>query len=126
MESFSQTNLEQSNPHINPQQPKGISGWGDFFAIMMIINGVITCLGIITAVFGVPLIIAGVKLQNAVKASKELSGSNELKLDEVFDNLNSFFKIQGILIIVGWVIGVLAFITLLTIGVAAVMGMLGR
>lgn len=129
----------QVQPPIQPQQPfqpqppiqpavnpfsnfKGLSGWSGFFAVIMIISGALQCLWIIGAVFGVPLIIAGLKLQSAVKASREFNGTNGWKLNETFENLNSFFKIQGILIIIGLALMVLFFLIMLTIGVAALSG----
>ena len=83
--------------------------------VLTIIGGAMWCLGIITAAIGVPLIIAGVKLLKAVSLSKEVGHSDqEQMLREVFTNLNAFFKMNGIIVIITLAL----FFILLGLGIA--------
>ncbi|TCL76780.1 hypothetical protein EDC14_100160 [Hydrogenispora ethanolica] len=78
-----------------------LNGWATFLGVLTIIGGAMWCVGIITAAIGVPLIIAGVKLLKAVSLSKEAAGRNQQQLlGEVFANLNSYFKTNGIIIVI--------------------------
>lgn len=84
-----------------------LSGWMKFIGIYTIIIGAISCLGIITAAIGVPLIFAGIALNKGsdnIKNYKQCN--NPYVLNEVFTSLNKYFKIQGILTIVGIVLTV--------------------
>ncbi len=92
-----------------------INGWATFMGVLTIIGGAMWCLGIITAAIGVPLIIAGVKLLKAVSLSKEVGHSDqEQMLREVFTNLNAFFKMNGIIVIITLAL----FFILLGLGIA--------
>ena len=97
---------------INPQQPQDqnlnllytsqLSGWANFVAVMNIIFGAFSCLGIITAIIGIPMIIAAVKLLGAVESMKEFAKTKEPhKFAKTIENLNSYFIINGVLIIIG-------------------------
>ena len=79
---------------------KNMAGWATFKAIMDIIAGIFASLSIIGAMYGVPLIIAGVKLLNACENFKGYIATNDIqKISESFTSLNKFFKLTGISII---------------------------
>lgn len=78
-----------------------LSGWMRFMGILTIISGSITCLGIITAAIGVPLILAGIALTKASSSLKSYKQyNNPYILTEIFTSMNKYFKIQGITSIV--------------------------
>lgn len=80
---------------------KGFTGWATFKAVMDIITGALACLGIITAAYGVPQIMAGVKLLAAIDELKRYISSNDVqKISTTFYNMNKYFKLSGISIIV--------------------------
>ncbi len=85
---------------LSVQIPK-LSSWVSFMAIMTIIGGAISCIGIITSAIGVPVIIAGLKLLKSVDNMKNYElNSNPANIAEAFTNLNKYFKILGIIMIV--------------------------
>ncbi|MCL5056419.1 MAG: DUF5362 family protein [Actinobacteria bacterium] len=90
--------------------------WSDFAAILTIILGVISALigvfsFVIGAIPGIIIIILGVKLLNAKKKAEELLAANAdedgVIINSIFMNLNTYFKLQGFLIIAYFVIMVL-------------------
>jgi hypothetical protein len=107
-------NMNQPNYAVpNTATLQTLSKWAGFFVgIMSIIIGAFTCLGAIgtfglSLIPGVITIVMGVKLRNA-KASIEkylAGGGNEL--NNIFENLGTYFKIQGILYIITIVLTVL-------------------
>lgn len=96
------------------------SKWVGFVGIMTIIAGVLQLIAglfayIIGAIPGVITLIMGIKLFNIKKSADEIISSNPSNQDNqlylIFDNLNTYFQIQGILIIIGLVIVVIALLT---------------
>lgn len=109
--------ITQYTPEISLIQYKKLSGWASFMGIFTIVNGILLCLGIVTAIFGVPLIIAGLKLVGAVDSMKVFSETKDInKLSDTFDKLNLYFKFYGILMLVGLILGFLSFIGLIVLG----------
>ena len=99
---------------------KRLSGWATFIAILQILGGALACLGIITAAIGVPYIIAGVKLLRAINISKDLAEpDSSQKIGDVFTDLNSYFKINGIMVIVQAILAFLFIIAMFAGMVAA-------
>jgi hypothetical protein len=89
------------NVTLNLPFLKNFVGWATFKAVMDIIGGALACLGIITAAYGVPQIISGVRLLNAVDDLKRYMAANELqKIGDSLSNLHKHFKLSGISIIV--------------------------
>jgi len=100
-----------------------LSGWMKFIGIYIIVTGAITCIGIITAAIGVPLIFAGIALTKGSKSIKSYKEStNPYILNDLFISLNKYFKIQGILAIVGIVLSVIYLAILLFVSVMAING----
>ncbi|MCR4435558.1 MAG: DUF5362 domain-containing protein [Clostridiales bacterium] len=92
----------EPNNDLNALRGKKLTGWASLMGVLTIIGGAITCLGIITAAIGVPMIIAGLKLLKAVDNTKAFSDTDDVrKLGEAMDNLNRYFKINGIVALVG-------------------------
>ncbi|PYG87586.1 hypothetical protein LY28_01955 [Ruminiclostridium sufflavum DSM 19573] len=88
-----------------------LSGWMRFMGICTFICGILSCLGIITAVIGVPLIFAGIALQKSSKSLKAYKQyNNSYMLNEVFISMNKYFKIQGILTIVAVIVLIICII----------------
>lgn len=97
---------------------KSLTGWATFRAIIDIIVGALSCLGIITAAYGVPQIIAGVKLLNAVDELKRyIAAADAQRISLALGSLQRYFKLGGIATIVKIVFGILFII--LYIGVIA-------
>jgi hypothetical protein len=100
-----------------------LSGWMKFFGILTIISGALTCIGIITAAMGIPVIFAGISL---VKGSQSLKAFKQYNspylLNEIFTYLNKYFKIQGILAIIGIALLIIYIIVLIFIVVLSFNG----
>lgn len=91
-----------------------LSSWMKFLGIYTIVTGAITCLGIITAAIGVPMIFAGISIKKASNNIKVYKTNNSpYILNEVFNYLNKYFKIQGILAIIGIAFSVIYLVILM-------------
>ena len=101
----------ENSPEEHTQKGLGyfrVSIWVKVVAILSIISGGITCLGIISALIGVPMIFSGVKLLKAYERLKDFEGTNDAnQLFAAVEEYNKYFTIMGILQIVGIVIAVL-------------------
>ncbi len=94
-----------------------LSAWMGFVGIVTIIGGVFTAIAglfafVVGAIPGIVTIVLGVKLRHAKKYADAMiaeqsleSGSGNFNL--FADNLNTYFKIMGILIIVSLVLTLL-------------------
>lgn len=101
--NYSQNGFLQQQVNLD-----SLTGWMKFLGIFTIVLGALTCLGIITAAIGVPMILAGIGLVNASKSLREFKDlNNQFTLNQFFNYLNKFFKINGILAIIYIVIAVL-------------------
>lgn len=113
---------------ISEQNLREMSIWAGFLGIIMIISGVLSAIAglfmfVVGAIPGIITIILGLKLRQAKQYADEmLQANNQEAINSLVASLSSFFKIQGILIIV---IFVLAVISMLFGGLAffAFMGM---
>lgn len=102
-----------------------LSGWMKFIGIYTIISGALTCLGIITAAIGVPLILAGIALVNGSKSLKIYNQqNNQYSLNEVFTYINKYFKTQGILVIVGIVLTLIYIVIIILFAALSINGIL--
>ena len=97
--------------------------WAGILGIILIISGVLSAISgvfffIVGAIPGIITIVLGVKLRETKKYADELLASESHEsLNPMINSLASFFKIQGVLIIVIFVIMVLSFL----LGVAGIM-----
>jgi len=113
----------QQNNFALPSIIDTLSGWMKFMGIYTIVIGAITCIGIITAALGVPMIFAGIALTKSSKSIKTYKQYNSpFILNELFTSMNKYFKIQGILVIVGIVISVFYFASILFFSAMAING----
>ncbi len=89
-----------STPHQYQPAPlplKSLKSWSAFQAVLEIIQGALLCLGIITAIVGVPKIIAGVKLLNAGDdIQSHMQTGDPRKMDSSINNITGYFKLNGI------------------------------
>lgn len=114
-QSQSYSSYQPQPPSINLPFLKSFIGWATFRAIMDIIFGSLSCLGIITAVYGVPMIIAGVRLLNAIDQLKMYVATNDLKrVEDTFNSLSKFFKLNGIATIIKIILAIILIILYVT------------
>ncbi len=84
-----------------PVDIKSFTGWATFRAVMDIITGAIACSTIIGAAFGVPLILAAMKLLNYIDdIKKALIMNDKQKFANSVEFLQKYFKLSGISTIV--------------------------
>lgn len=82
----------------------------NFIGILTIIGGAITCLTIIGAIIGVPVIISGLRLREAATAFMAYQSSSDSNtLRDGFERQGRYFFIQKVIAIVGIVLGVVYF-----------------
>ncbi|OPX43652.1 hypothetical protein CLHUN_23710 [Ruminiclostridium hungatei] len=104
-----------------PSVLDSLAGWMKFLGIYTIVTGAITCIGIITAALGIPMIFAGIGLTNASKNLKEYRQfNNQFTLNNFFTYLNKYFKIYGIFAIIGIVISLIYIAFILIFAIMAV------
>lgn len=109
---------------VDKERLNALSKWGGFVGVMTIISGIISALigvfaFVVGAIPGIITIILGVKLINARAQADALISANiegEQNLNVLFDHLNGYFKIQGILIIVSLVLLVISIIVAFATG----------
>lgn len=90
---------------------RNLAGWATFKAVIDIILGALACIGIITAVYGIPQIIAGIRLLNASDDLKRFIATNDTRrIGDVLYNFNKHFKLTGITIIIRIVLIVIVII----------------
>ena len=75
-------------------------------------------------IIGIPTIIAGTALLGAKNAIANM-GSVDASLSVFFAKLNSFFKITGIVYIIGFIAGIVIFILYFGVIAAAIAGKAG-
>ncbi|MBU1097431.1 MAG: hypothetical protein CVV23_07875 [Ignavibacteriae bacterium HGW-Ignavibacteriae-2] len=127
MEDFNGIKIENGNldPDI-PQKP--VTGFGllfnsmtsnmKFVGMFSIIYGAFTCITIIGALIGVPMIIAGLRLREAADDFTIFqSTSDNHALRNAFEKQGKFFNIVKILIIVSLVLVVIYIIVIVILGI---------
>ncbi len=124
MEQFEGINLESQSNEFKPISPfqmifdKMIKDMR-FVGMFTIIYGAITCLSIIGAVIGVPIIIIGLRIREAADQFAIFKATNEAAaLRMGFELQGKFFRITKILIIIG-IILTLIWIALIIIFIAS-------
>jgi len=98
---------------LNSEQMRQLSGWMGFVGIITIIGGVLSLITVVGIIPGIIAIILGVKLRTARQyADSMLVEAGDYEFPGSFGlfvaNLNTYFKIQGILIIISLVLAVLS------------------
>lgn len=121
MDNFNQNQTTYATPDRGFLET--LNKWSGFVGIMTIITGALTCLGAIAS-FGISLIpgiiqiILGVKLRNAKASIDRYLSGDAREINGIFENLGSYMKLQGILIIVGLVIAAIGIILAIVGGIA--------
>ncbi|MBN1301493.1 MAG: DUF5362 domain-containing protein [Melioribacteraceae bacterium] len=126
MENFNGIQIDEGEM----SSPKPLGAFGFIFSKMVsdmkfvglftIIYGALSCLSIIGAVIGIPLIIAGLRLREAAEEYtifQSISDNNALK--RAFEKQQKYFNILKILIIVGLALLVLYIIFFIMFGLFA-------
>ena len=111
------TNLISSQ--ANPNQSQSAFKLGSdmkWTAIYLIISGALTCIGIVTALIGVPMIIAGLRLNEAARAFQDFSQSQDKNaLAYAIEHQGKTFAIMKILIIAYILLTVVSIILIFTV-----------
>jgi hypothetical protein len=105
---------------------KQLSGWMGFVGIMTIIAGVLSAIAgvfafVIGAIPGVIMVILGIKLRSAQQNADTLVASPTDEVDPTqfnlfTSNLNTYFKVQGILIIISLALALILILLSLALG----------
>jgi len=105
-----------------------LSAWMGFVGIITIIGGVLSALAgvfafVVGAIPGIIAIVLGVKLRNAKQYAEALLMEQDTELysgnfNMFVENLNIYFKIQGVLIIISLAMGLLGIIISMIAGFA--------
>lgn len=91
--------------HSNPQVLPRLNSDMRFVGVAYIIYGALCCLTIIGALFGVPMILMGMRLRDAATGLETWqSGQEPRALLYAFDKQRSFFFIQKVFIVIGLLI----------------------
>ncbi|MBN2412694.1 DUF5362 domain-containing protein [candidate division KSB1 bacterium] len=109
---------------VTSQKTSQMIGDMKFVGIFTIVYGAITCLSIIGAIIGIPMIIAGLRLRESADFFTSFqSQKDENALYLAFEKQGSYFNIQKILIIIGLVIfGLYLFGVIIFAGIMASRG----
>lgn len=112
-----QYNPAQGNYVQNPYSGiiSNLIGNMRFVGIFTIIWGSITCIGVMSAIIGIPMIFAGIRLRESADYFEGFINSNlnnENLLSQALEKQNRYFNIIKILIIIG-IISVVAFVIFL-------------
>jgi hypothetical protein len=91
-----------------PVDIKSLTGWATFRAIIDIIAGASAAMSIIFAGYGIPMILAALKLLRYVDEVKLAVKTNDRqKLTDSVEYLQKYFKLSGIATIVSYAMGIL-------------------
>ncbi len=118
MDDLNQFSDEMQMPKPNPafrMMVSSLSSNMNFVGLFTIIYGALTCLSIIGALIGVPMIIAGLRIRESADSFSTFKNSyNFESLQMALERQNKFFNIIKILIIVGLVLFALYLIFIFT------------
>jgi len=85
-----------------------------FIGIITIIYGALSCLGIITAIIGIPIIFMGVRMREAAVNFEKYSSTGDFgDLASAVERQKRFFFIQFVLTIIGLVLMVIYIIVII-------------
>lgn len=95
------SDIENANIKLNLSELMNLASWASFNAIIEIVLGAFCCLGIITAIFGIPIIMSGAKLFRASKKIKKfIAEKNTAAIEETLTELDNYFRLKGVTIII--------------------------
>lgn len=86
-------------------------GWMKFLGIVFIVQGAITALTIVGIIFAwLPIWIGVLLLQSASAIERAQLSGDEAALRQSLDKLRTYFVIQGVMMLIGLIIAVLAIV----------------
>ena len=99
------------------KQMKFIAIMQQIYGVIMIIIGALSCLGIISAIIGIPVILAGVKLlKSGSTFGMAANFDNERNLVEAIENLHGYWKFT----LIAFICSILFFIIYMILIVALI------
>ena len=106
---------------------EGMVGDMRFVGIFTLIYGAFTCLGIITAIIGVPVIIMGLRLREAAEQFERYARAGDAQaLSAALERQAKYFRIQKIFLLISLAFMALYFIVIFfVIGTAGIAGLSG-
>lgn len=123
-ENYISTEQASTGLHISREHLETTGKWAGIFGIFTIISGVLSCIGAI-GTFGLGLIPGGIsiflglKLNKVKKSIEQYLSGETYAINDTFENLGSYFKIQTVLMIIGIILLIIAMIFFLIFGLAA-------
>jgi uncharacterized membrane protein YkgB len=106
------------NDHFFKHNVSQMVSYMRFIGVITIIGGVLSCLGIITAAIGIPVIFMGVRMREAAANFERYSASGDFRdLANAVERQKRFFLIQFVLTIISLILMVVYIIVI--IGVIA-------
>lgn len=100
--------------------------WMQLMGWVFLVQGVITCLSIIGAIFGVPVAIMGYHLKEAGNKYKAGVPHDARMQYQASDHLGTYFMINGIFVLIGLGIMLLYFVALFAMVVIGGLSMAGQ
>lgn len=100
---------------LNKKQVSDMGKWSGFVGMFTLVSGIISCITIVGIIPGVVAIILGLKLRSVKSYADQVIADQDEeaqlnRLNLMITDLSTYFKIQGILMIIGLafaVIGIL-------------------
>jgi len=98
------------NSNVSYQTLKDLSYWTGFVGIWSIIIGVVGIISIGGIISGILALIMGMKLRRTkMDLESYINSNNEQALQSALDNLKSYFKIAGVMIIITLIMVIIIF-----------------
>lgn len=122
MENTEKTNNNTLSPHLRIILDSMIGNMR-FYAIFSIVYGILSCITIVGAIFGIPIILTGIHLREAAEHYKRYTNLNdENQLFLAFERQNKFFYLYKIIAIITIVLFALYIIFIVFLIIAAILG----
>ena len=80
--------------------PHGLSGWMGFSGLVCIVLGVLMCLGCVTTIIGVPLLVGGIALLGAKATLDRIPDADQPELRRFFLKLRTYLIMTGMVYVV--------------------------
>lgn len=100
---------------FDKHQVADLGRWAGFVGIVTLIGGILSCISIVGIIPGIVAIILGLKLRSVKSYADQVvadpdDASQASRINLMINDLSSYFKIQGILMIIGLVLAVIGII----------------
>lgn len=71
-----------------------------FIAHFSVVYGLVLCIGVITAIVGLPLYLSGIRLKKAAYSLQKINSDKDIgNINDAFSSLKVFFKIHKLILI---------------------------